>query len=425
MALHSGGFSRGAARGIGLADNTSNANRSNIGRRFFGGRMEFVFDIPATYTFEALVAVAAEPEAVRVWLGNGYNASGTASVANIQVGAAGVANKLDATLNAATYTKSAANVTLARGASTGGRFAMAASDWIAVTPVARTDGLPGWLINIRAYFPTSNITTLNNAAASVDFTNWATEPNGREWRMRFQAIDGLNTPANFTTVTNRNQGPIIGLEYMSQGKVVSIAGFGDSITEGANDTYFGAGWGFRTALQLTTDFAVPVEWSNLGWAGAGITAIRDNVITAMNAGLRFDLAFLPNASPNSLSTPITDADIALNRSATAIARASLAAVSVPVVTWTVLPSNYAQKAYGASDSKRRDLSVKTRASAPSGRVVGDFAAAVTGPQDVNGQDTLNPAGDGVHPPSAGYALIEPKATTAAKHVLAPEAGYVA
>lgn len=420
LGLGGGGFPSGV---FGLGRNTINSNAGNIATRIIGGRMETVTTMAATTTFELLLGLAAPFDAVRLILANGYDA--TATEPTTFYAAAGVATTDQTAIGASTNWAVSGSGPLSKAA-TATRRKITFSPWLRTVSQAPVNG--AYLVALRAYCATGTIVTLGAAAGADSFTNWINHSSGRIFRMRQQTVDGVtgSNQSNFTSVIDRNSTPIIGCQYMSRGKVISMVGFGDSINEGRG-TYLMEGWGFPAAIQLSTDFGIPFEWSNLGWSGAPYTRIADHVTDAITTdGLRFDAAFLPVATPNSLSTPITAADITLNRSYMAVARQALAAANIPVIPWTVLPTNPAVKDYNATDSLRRDLNDEWRALVSKGVVVADFDSKLAGVTDGDGQVNMlaSSTTDNIHPNDAGNALVVPIVVNAGKRILAPQAGVL-
>lgn len=80
-----------------------------------------------------------------------------------------------------------------------------------------------------------------------------------------QLIDSSNQ-SGFTGANSSGAviSPVVGIEYMARRRVVSVAGFGDSITEGRG-TYLGEGFGQPECVALSDNSSgIAFEWSNLG-----------------------------------------------------------------------------------------------------------------------------------------------------------------
>lgn len=402
--------------------------RDRIATRIVGGRMETVTSaIAANTTFEMLIETASPFDAVRVVMAQGYDAAATTPT-GLLVGAAAVPSTDQTEIGAASWVQDASTFSLPPAA-TIDRRKITKSNWLRVASIPRTDGGTGYLAALRVYgFTGATIATLGAAAGTDSFTNWATRPS-RMFRMRQQTVNAVTTPANLTSTTNRNTSPIIGLEYISRGQVISIAGFGDSITEGRG-TYLMEGWGLPACEQLTTDLGIPVEWSNLAWSGKQYTRISDHVVDALADGMRFSAVVMPNASPNSLSVPIVAADITTNRTNRARAVAALADAGIPVLAWTVMPTNPVDagsqplKAYGSSDAIRRAYNDEWRGLVSSGEIVMDFDGALAGITDGTGQVNMRAGSttDGIHPNDTGNALLKPIAAAGAARILSRSYG---
>jgi hypothetical protein len=297
------------------------------------------------------------------------------------------------------------------------------SDWINVQSVPRNDGGAARLIAVRAQLSACTLNMLNNATGTQDFTNWAAHPSGRIVRFRQQAFSGgvPAAAANWTSQTDQSgKGPIVGIRYLAKGKVINVAGFGDSITEGQG-SYIGEGFGFPACVELTNEDrnGIVYEWSNLGWSGAQMNIISNTAKQAIADGLTFNAALLPVGSPNNLSVPMTAADISTMRGDRAIAAAALMDGRTPVIPWTSLPVSAAVKDWNSSDSLRRDLNDAWRSAADHGQVLMDFDAIAAGAIDADGQ-MLPATGfmvDGIHPSDAINALLVPLVKTAIKRTV--------
>lgn len=409
-----------SVKSLGIAPNTVNAGAGNVATRIIGGRMETVTTIASSTTFELVLGLAAPFDALRLILANGHDASVTSPTTFYA--AAAVPSMDQTAIGAASWHASGSGAITA--AATTQRRAITFSPWLRAASLAPVNGC--YLAALRAFTATGTIVSLGAAAGADSFTNWITHPSGRIFRMRQQTVDGVNTPTNFVSTIDRHSSPIIGVQYISRGKVFSLVGFGDSITEGRG-TYLNEGWGFPAAIQLSTDYGIPFEWSDLGWSGVAYTRIADHVIDAITtAGLRFDAAFLPVATPNSLSVPIVDADIITNRTYRGTAVAALAAAKIPIIPWTVLPTNPAVKDYGSSDSKRTAYNDEWRALVSEGVVLADFDSELAGVTDGDGQVNMlvGSTSDNIHPNDTGNALLKSLAVNAVKRILAPEAGVL-
>lgn len=328
----------------------------NVGTRIFGGRMgDFTLNGSGN-TFEVTMALAQDFDAVRIITANSYNGTNTSSpsmVANIAV----VGDASDATLDAASWstgvTWSAAGTVALQANTTALRRTYQVSDWINKASIPRTDGgfLP--LLSVRCWVATNAnpITILGNGSDS--FSNWATHPSGRIWKMRKGNNNFASTnQATFTaSATVSQQSPIIGVQYAARGAVITVMAAGDSITEGRG-TYLGEGFIFPAVAALSNKEGVAIEYANIAWAGVPTSAIRDQILNILYAGIIPDMLFVPSGSPNDISTTISATDIANIRSNISRALVAMRENQVVPIVWPWLPSNPNIKAYGATDSLR-------------------------------------------------------------------------
>jgi lysophospholipase L1-like esterase len=278
------------------------------------------------------------------------------------------------------------------------------SDWVDYTSFPRIDGIKYPAISTRAYISTAGTISVFGNNADV-YTQWATRPDGRVNIMRSQDGDHVTTVAGFTSVTNENQSPIIGVRYRGAGSVITIMGDGDSITESVGSTYRGDGWGFRAAEALSDQLGIAVEWANTGWAGSFYSSGPRRVGDALAAGVIPDICIFPNGSPNSISTTIDSA--AINAFRLLLMKSVLSCFDYEVmpVAWTMLPANYngsQAKQYGATDALRVAYNAETLGLGAKGIYAIDFAGPVSGAAHATGQVEFAAGltNDGLHPNSA-------------------------
>jgi lysophospholipase L1-like esterase len=394
--------------------------RGNIATRIFGGRMG-TLTLAGLGTEQVTAELQTDFDAVRPIFANTDPAFSRAARL---VAASAPATVADANNSAGSWTSGTkggqTRIYLAGAPAAAERVAYTTTDWIPVASVPRTD-TPGAkpLVTIRAVFAAgSGIPVYGNG--TDDFTNWATRSDGRKWIARRQQVEAVNTPSNFTSTTNVSQSPIVGIQYLARGKVVTVMGVGDSITDGRS-TYLGEGFILPAVEELTaTDLAV--EYANIGWSGQAMNTFAERAIDALESDVvRPDILVMPVGSPNDPgNSTITAAHLATWRSKRARLEAAARRAGVPVVLWTMLPVNTAVNNWGASDSIRRDYN--TEQLARKGILIADTAAAVSG--TVTGgqtQMTSESQSDGIHPNAAGNALlkavVKPVIAEAIRHTL--------
>jgi lysophospholipase L1-like esterase len=282
------------------------------------------------------------------------------------------------------------------------RIAYTVSDWIPVSSVPRTDGGTKPLVAVRAYMQAhANLPAYGNGVDN--FTNHATRTDGRIWAARQQA--GVLVTSGFTDTTNRTQSPIVGIQYLSRGKVKTVAGLGDSITDGRG-TYLGEGFLLPAIDALSDMNGTAYEYMNCGWSGQSYSVIGERAIDVLQSSVRPDVLVIPNGSPNDISTTISQSNIDSFRWRRNRVLAAAREVNVPVLFWTWLSSNASVKSYGATDSLRVAYNTEMLAQASRDIMVVDAASAING-SITGGQMEMNPLyqNDGIHPNDAGNTVL--------------------
>lgn len=325
------------------------------------------------------------------------------------------------TLGSLTFSGSATGSVPARPSAGGKRLGLVRSDWIERPPSARTDNFSGYLMAVRTHIAAGAGTITITGAASNDVTNWASRGDGKYYVARAQ--DGnvttqnmVMTPAAFTSTTNVGYGPVIGVEFMANGRVFTIGFPGDSIDSGAGATYYGEGFGRLACDQLASELGVPVCFASLAWGGAQQAEYRDVLIAWLTLGIKPDLICLPVGSPNNQTIWDTSA---INNSRSALGRMKAACVEagIPYMTHTITPATYAAKAYGATDTARINLNTAALAAGN----CADAATPINGTVEAHGQMEPLPAyinsSDGLHPTDMGHAAIAPGIAATARKFL--------
>lgn len=424
---------------------STNAVVSTVGVRIIEGRI--ANDKTVTNgslngrTYDLLIAPACKGgvDAVRVITAVANNAGGTAITALFNGGVASVAANTDAAYTAATWTGLTWNGTNSIGGSgtltvapsaSNSRRSYQISDWMQVPSVARTDGgaYPLYALRIYLYQTTGAdgvVTIMGNGSQS--FQNWATHPSGRIFRIMSKgggyAASGQSGMVPSNSLLTETGSPIVGMEYMCRGKVVNLAGIGDSITEGQG-TYIGEGWGFPAAISLSTNSTnVAYEWSDLGWSGQTMANVHQNLVDVLPLGLPFHFMAVPNGSPNDISTTISASQIDAMRLRLALIGDLLRTNRITPLVWTWLPSNTAGKAYGSSDSLRVAWNAATVARSLYGDTVMDFSSKLSGTTSSGQVQMLaGTTGDNIHPNDAGNALLAPLLVNAVSRFFSPVEG---
>lgn len=279
------------------------------------------------------------------------------------------------------------------------RLSYVTSDVTPLSSVPRTDGGSKPLVVVRAYMATTaDLPVAGNG--TDDFTNWASRTDGLRWVQRQMVGDGVSDPTLFTSTTNVSQSPIVGIRFFLRGRVVNIAGCGDSITDGRG-TFLGEGFGELLAKRLSSP-SLAVSYSNMGWSGQSTAQFAERALDILDSDIRPDVLMFPISSPNNESPPLTDAGFTASDQWLQRVLAACARVGTIPVLWTMLPTGPSVKAWGVSDAKR--VAANTRALALRGRgvLVADTATPLSGAV-VDGQVTVSVADfpDYIHPGDAG------------------------
>ena len=161
------------------------------------------------------------------------------------------------------------------------------SDIMYVPSIAKASG-NGTFAMLRGYWPTGNGTRTSISQPPTLASSG--------FMQAFQAGDLIATPSGFTSTTASSNGPSIELICYTRAQVKKVAGFGDSITQGLDDTENMLGWLYRATNGLSTS-AVPVVQVNYGWASQTSRAYLTNAINAMAQDKIHVATFFP-FSPN-------------------------------------------------------------------------------------------------------------------------------
>jgi len=383
------------------AKNYTKQKTPTIATRVFGGRMGTLNNTTAS-TFQVTTELAQHFDAVRVLFAN---TDTLISHAMRSVAVSVMGDKTDLNNAAGTFvtaTRNAMSRVYAELSPGTGRIAYTATDWIPISSVARTDGGTKPLLVARAYM---------NATASLpvygdgtdNFTNWSTRTDGRIWAARQQA--GVNVSSGFTSTTNTSQSPIVGFQYLARGKVITVAGVGDSITDGRG-TYLNEGFILPAVDALSSMSGTAYEYMDCGWSGQTMATFAERAIDILQSNIKPDVLVLPAASPNDISTTIAASHITAFRGQRSRVIAEARKLGVPVILWTWLPSNTAVKNYGSTDSLRADYNAEVLAQAGRGLLVADASTALSGLTS-GGQVQLATSAttDGIHPNDTGNATL--------------------
>lgn len=310
------------------------------------------------------------------------------------------------------------------------------SDVIPVYSVPATDGLGGYLtcIRVNIYMPstpvdaggTPKIITMGDTPGTDAFAAWANHPT-RPFRLRSKG-GGFAGPGAWINMGSANSsvastGPLGMVRALYRGSVVNVLTVDDSTGDGRG-TYIGDGPVSKACSLLSTGQTL-FEHTNLGWSGANVQLMYQNLIDYLAAGSKADIFFVPSFFTNNVASgPIPASgnfSIAWMQGYRARMEALLDMPGVRTILQTSTPANYAARNWGASDALRIAGDNDIRAMASRGRVIFDKGAGVTGPVDSNGQQTLINNIDDIHQGDAGIALEAVNAAAAIRRLcIAPD-----
>lgn len=270
------------------------------------------------------------------------------------------------------------------------------SDWITISSIARVDKYfePYPLLMARVYFAGSGYSTLQ---VTGRLPGWSESPQsfGQSWKTSSQVIDGVSTPASFTSSVDRGTNVLIGFECDTIIKGATVLAIGDSITTGYKSAY-DVRSGAAIVCGLLGSIAEPIGFINRGCDGsmsveyiaAGLQALTDYSPS---------IAIYTPVTPNETLSSQSVADNMLSRANTFTAACITAGV-VPILT-TGTPNDMLS---GSAYDIRAGLNTSVLALASSSVFVADTNAAMS--------DGANPeriiarygSGDLVHPLNPGY-----------------------
>lgn len=436
----------------------------SIQSRCQSGRSKSVLLTDATITAQApnantagltlynRIALAADAEAIRVWIPN----MATAAVTGVKVGigatnAAGTwqgtppAGAGSAGITSVTPTRSEAVATdgstllvATFGGKTSGTLAegfdptnligsYTPTDWMSIVTVPRIDGsaTPFPLVDVLVEYPAGSVATLAfDGSAYARPSSYGNEAlhGGRIWRAWMQDVLAVTTPSSFT---QRNISgvyiPII-VQYRSRNKAaVTIMVNGDSIYDGTAaalplDSFV------RKAVSQVSTSARPIEYCNVSVPGASsaMISMRGQYILPLIKPCIYTFAW---ATPNNMSgATLTSRQTQHALGAFGAHMAMANSVNAVPLCCSFLPVATVFKSLGATDAIRRDMNVvvaSRKEADPRSFYWCDLTPAIADPVFVSGQEVPLAAliaPDGVHINEAGHtaaaAKLAPVITTA-------------
>lgn len=266
--------------------------------------------------------------------------------------------------------------------------------------IERTDvegGRP--IVVVRVQYPTgSKVTVPYN-----EFYGWRTDTNTAMMRVSKDNVLGVDNSMNFDSQSAIDTGSVIPIVQYSTIKAGrQLMGVGDSTTEGVGPNTRCNGPLQRACRALST-LEEPFEYYNAGIHASGAATYIKMVESFLNVIKPTVLVYQPY-SVNDVPTGGMNAN-SFEKVHGSTARMFHAIRNSDIPTHVVLleglPCNPGFKNMGAGDQSRRDIN--TRMHEYTGVSVPDYASAITGERNADGQDLIieGMSNDNVHPNEAG------------------------
>lgn len=380
--------------------------KGNIGTRILSGRCGN-FDNSTPKTFRAIIECAVKGvEAVRpVFVNGSSSVPYTVSGCNVRMlpGMPNIVNNITPTA----VTLPSSGVVPVCGSVGTKQKNYLLGDWLYLGSAARTDIVgAGCLIVIDAYVSTAGTISIMGDGTQDIFTGWPSRAT-RKFKLLYNDGDCVTTPANFVSSTVRSQSPIVGVQYMARGNVITVMGSGDSITQGYGGTLTVEGFGNIACDLAQAATGTPFEWLNCGWGGSLMSESKLQLSELVAAGITPDICVFSTGSANNVGVPITASNINACRAGYTYVHRICKEAGVAPLVWNMPPYNSGSKNVDATDSLRVNYNAETLAYAGGAEVMLDFATALSGVTDSDGQiNMLSGANyDGIHPNDTGYALM--------------------
>jgi hypothetical protein len=263
------------------------------------------FNNTSAFTFEDVIALAADYNKVQIILNNPSNVGRTTAQPLYTCSVAPLADRTIATANAATWTsvafagRSASEYLLTDHGSTADKYRfLLVSDWIDIASIARTDGGLFPLLGVRVWINGGNPISMNGDGSN-SMAAWETHSSGRTWQTYRNAGGNNATTAqsSMARTARLDVSPIWGIRFIAKsGKITTFYAVGDSISEQSSQlsgATYGDNWIFRLAnLKHSADY--PVEVARLGKTGKDSETFTDSFIDLFNE--RNDLVIGKNIS---------------------------------------------------------------------------------------------------------------------------------
>lgn len=272
------------------------------------------------------------------------------------------------------------------------------SDVINISSLDPTDGDWPYLM-IRTYCETGGYSVSGTSAVMTQIA----QMRGRYFAAYRDGTGNYATTAqeSFTKGSVQSLIHVTGVVFYCRGRVVSVVGVGDSITQGTGVTGQSQnGFGPRAYGDVSV-LPAPVVWSNFGCASQPVETYFQRFETLVSAGLRPHVVIFSPFSPNGGAPTQTRINIIRSRLARFFALCDDNGI-VPII-WTGAP-NTAAAWDATSDNFRKALNAELLALRSQGRIVLDFAAAL-GDGATPERYAVGMSDDGTHPSAAGYRAM--------------------
>lgn len=287
------------------------------------------------------------------------------------------------------------------------------TDWTQVASVNRTDGGAGSILDLRIFIPVAagSITSAYTGGTNDSWAIWGREDlitGGRVMRVWNQDVDGVSSPASFTSATTRpNFVPCI-VQYMSRTTGQTLLVIGDSIAEASiGGTYTGNSSAWRAAKACKT----PTEVVHMTLPGGTSIQTTNRALPLLDE-LEVTHILSNTASVNNFGTTLGARVSGESGGTIGMLTNAARRNGARLGMYGFLPVANAAKGYGATDSHRVTANALARARAEQLGVTWlDLVGLFSGSTHASGQIEPNAAianADGIHPNDAGYtAFIAP------------------
>ncbi len=285
------------------------------------------------------------------------------------------------------------------------------TDWTQVSSVDRTDGGTLPVLDLRIFIPVAagSITAGWTGGTNQAWSIWGRDDlitGGRVCRIWNQDVDGIATPASFTTTTTNGVMIPVMLQYMSRTTGETILVLADSIGEASTGgTYTGNSFVWQAALANST----PVEVCNYGFAGGSSIQVTQRVQPLIDQ-IRPTRILGVSSSTNNFGTTLGIRVSGETGGTVGVLAAMSKQVNAKLGVYEFLAVTNAAKAYAATDSFR--VNANTLAQNRSNQIGAkwiDLGSIWNGTTHASGQIEPNTSyvnADGVHPNDAGHSAFK-------------------